>query len=95
MDGQGRLTELLAAADRGDLAAREHLLRVVYDDLHAVAAGQLKQEGAVDRLDATTLVHEAYLRLFGNGSAAWANRTAFLRRGGECDAPHPRGLRTY
>jgi RNA polymerase sigma factor (TIGR02999 family) len=71
------LTQLLAAASAGDAAAQDHLWSAVYDELHRLAHGQLAAEPA-GRLDTTALVHEAYLRLFGQGPAAWTNRGHFF-----------------
>ena len=60
-------TEILNAAARGDPAAAEQLLPLVYDELRRLAAARLANEKAGQTLQATALVHEAYLRLVGPG----------------------------
>ena len=57
------VTKLLKAAHRGDKQAAADLLPLVYDELRKLAAARLAQERAGQTLDATALVHEAYLRL--------------------------------
>lgn len=77
--GQGVITELLAAVDRGDDAARDRLWRTVYDELHAMARQQMVQEGGANTLQATVLVNEAYVRLVGrDGDGRWQNRRHFF-----------------
>jgi len=60
------VTQILAAIDRGEPQAAERLLPLVYDELRRLAAAKLAQEKPGQTLDATALVHEAYLRLAGN-----------------------------
>ena len=57
------VTQALDAVARGDARADEQLLPLVYQDLRRVAAGMLAQERAGQTLEATALVHEAYVRL--------------------------------
>jgi RNA polymerase sigma factor (TIGR02999 family) len=57
------VTRLLEAADRGDKQAAADLLPLVYDELRKLAAARLAYEKPGQTLDATALVHEAYLRL--------------------------------
>src|SRR5437763_8736907 len=57
------VTRVLAAIDQGDPAAAEQLLPLVYDELRQLAAQKLAQERSGQTLQATALVHEAYLRL--------------------------------
>jgi RNA polymerase sigma factor (TIGR02999 family) len=59
------VTRLLEAANRGDKQAAADLLPLVYDELRKLAAAKLAQERAGQTLNATALVHEAYLRLVG------------------------------
>jgi RNA polymerase sigma factor (TIGR02999 family) len=59
------VTELLNAIDQGDGSAAEQLLPLVYDELRKLAAHRMAREAAGQTLDATALVHEAYLRLVG------------------------------
>jgi RNA polymerase sigma factor (TIGR02999 family) len=57
------VTRILSALEAGDAHAAEQLLPVVYDELRKLAAHKLAQERPGQTLDATALVHEAYLRL--------------------------------
>ena len=59
---QGEVTRLLRSLQEGDSAAKDRLVRLVYDELRDIAAGLLCQEGP-NTLQPTALVHEAYLRL--------------------------------
>ena len=61
------ITRILAQIDSGDPAAAEQLLPLVYDELRKLAAAKLAQEKPGQTLQATALVHEAYLRLVGGG----------------------------
>src|SRR3984893_18312985 len=60
------ITRLLEAAASGALRAATDLLPLVYDELRKVAAARMAAEAPGHTLDATALVHEAYLRLVGN-----------------------------
>ncbi|MFO0811547.1 MAG: ECF-type sigma factor [Gemmataceae bacterium] len=74
------LTRLLDAADAGDPHAAAELLPLVYDELRRLAAAKLAGE-ANHSLNATSLVHEAYLRLVSPAkpqAATWANRRHFF-----------------
>src|SRR6185295_18166253 len=70
----------LEAVAAGDPQAGSQLLPLVYNELRQLAARKLAQEKPGQTLDATGLVHEAYLRLVGDaeGGPAWANRRHFL-----------------
>src|SRR6266702_6434373 len=57
------VTRILSAIDQGDQQAAEQLLPLVYDELRKLAAQRLAQEAPGQTLQATALVHEAYLRL--------------------------------
>lgn len=59
------VTQILVAIEQGDRRAAEQLLPLVYDELRRLAAQKLAQEKAGQTLQATALVHEAYLRLIG------------------------------
>jgi RNA polymerase sigma factor (sigma-70 family) len=61
------VTRILAQIDSGDPAAAEQLLPLVYDELRKLAAARLAHEKPGQTLQATALVHEAYLRLVGGG----------------------------
>jgi RNA polymerase sigma factor (sigma-70 family) len=57
------VTQILARIEQGDAAAEEQLLPLVYDELRKLAAAKMAQENPGQTLQATALVHEAYLRL--------------------------------
>ncbi len=57
------VTQILTAIDQGDPSAAEQLLPLVYDELRKLAAAKLAQEKPGQTLQATALVHEAYVRL--------------------------------
>jgi RNA polymerase sigma factor (TIGR02999 family) len=78
------ITEVLDAIAQGDDAAAEQLLPLVYDELRKLAAQRLSGEQPGQTLDATALVHEAYLRLVGPGEARhWDNRGHFFAAAAE------------
>src|SRR5688572_15726302 len=60
------VTRILSQIDAGDPRAAEQLLPLVYDELRKLAAARLAHEKPGQTLQATALVHEAYLRLVGN-----------------------------
>src|SRR5262245_3465706 len=60
------VTRILSAIEHGDRRAAEQLLPLVYDELRLLAARKLAQEKPGQTLQATALVHEAYLRLIGD-----------------------------
>jgi ECF sigma factor len=57
------VTRILSAIEQGDLRAAEQLLPLVYDELRKLAAQKVAQESPGQTLQATALVHEAYVRL--------------------------------
>lgn len=71
------VTRLIDAAAAGDRAAAADLLPLVYDELRKLAAARLSSEKAGHTLNATALVHEAYLRL--TGGQAFESRSHFMR----------------
>ena len=72
------VTELLHAWGAGDAGASEALVPLVYAELRRQAARALRREGEGHTLQATALVHEAWLRLDGQHDARWESRTQFL-----------------
>jgi RNA polymerase sigma factor (TIGR02999 family) len=80
----GELTHFLNAIEVGDSQAAEQLLPRVYDELRRLAASQMAREQPGQTLDATALVHEAYLRLIGpDGVLSFANRRHFFAAAAE------------
>jgi RNA polymerase sigma factor (TIGR02999 family) len=77
-------TRLLHAAAAGDAKAAADLLPLVYDELRRLAAWQMANESPGHTLDATALVHEAYLRLVGqDDTACWQHRRHFVAAAAE------------
>jgi RNA polymerase sigma factor (TIGR02999 family) len=77
------VTRILSAIEQGDPQAAEQLLPLVYEELRKSAAKQMAQEAPGQTLQPTALVHEAYLRLVGNGGGAWDNRRHFFASAAE------------
>jgi RNA polymerase sigma factor (TIGR02999 family) len=77
------VTLILAAIDRGDPRAAEQLLPLVYDELRELASQRLGQEKPGQTLQATALVHEAYLRLVGEQDPGWDGRGHFFAAAAE------------
>ncbi len=73
------MTQLLNGASHGDERAASRLLPLVYEELRRLAAGYLSQERAGHTLQATALVHEAFIRLVGSDDARWQDRAHFYR----------------
>jgi len=74
----GDVTQILDALRGGDREANDRLLEAVYDELRWLAARKLAREKPGQTLQATALVHEAWLRLGGEGGAAWESRAHFF-----------------
>ena len=72
------ITWLLEDWNRGDQSALEELTPFVYDELRRLAAHYLRNERADHTLQATALVHEAYLRLLELREISWQNRAHFV-----------------
>jgi RNA polymerase sigma factor (TIGR02999 family) len=73
------VTRILSAIEQGDPRAAEQLLPLVYDELRKLAAAKLAREKPGQTLDATALVHEAYLRLVGAAEDRnWHGRRHFF-----------------
>ena len=83
------VTRILTAIEQGDPHAAEQLLPLVYDELRKLAALRLAQEKPGQTLQATALVHEAYLRLVASGDASsprdqhWNSRGHFFAAAAE------------
>ncbi|HVC99491.1 MAG TPA: sigma-70 family RNA polymerase sigma factor [Pirellulales bacterium] len=78
------VTGILSAIDEGDPKASEELLILVYDELRRIAAAQLARERPGQTLQATALVHEAFVRLVtGDPTGAWSGRRHFFAAAAE------------
>ena len=78
------VTRILAAIEQGDPRAAEGLLPLVYDELRKLAAARLADEKPCQTLQPTALVHEAYLRLVGDGRLReWNSRGHFFAAAAE------------
>src|SRR5215472_5469427 len=82
-DDMSNAQEILAAIEAGDPSAAEELLVLVYDELRRLAASKLALESAGQTLQPTALVHEAWLRLVGDQSPSFKDRTHFFRASAE------------
>lgn len=73
-----QVTRLLVAIGEGEQHAAEALLPLVYQELRNLAHAQMAREGSPQTLQPTALVHEAYLRLVGDGDVKWNSRRHFF-----------------
>jgi RNA polymerase sigma factor (TIGR02999 family) len=73
-----QVTELLRRWNGGDVAAREALVPLVYDELRRLARYYLASQRSDHTLQSTAIVHEAYLRLAGHDNVHWENRSHFF-----------------
>jgi len=74
----GEVTRILSAIQNGNAHAAKELLPLVYDELRRLAASKLAREIPGQTLQATALVHEAWLRLGGQESKVWNGRPHFF-----------------
>ena len=72
------ITQLLLASSQGDKTALDELLPVVYSELRRLAESYIQRERSDHTLQATALVHEAYLRLVDQRNVDWKNRAQFF-----------------
>ncbi|UCC98408.1 MAG: sigma-70 family RNA polymerase sigma factor [Phycisphaerales bacterium] len=77
------VTRILNAIEQGDARAADELLPLVYQELRRLAARKMSQEPPGQTLQATALVHEAYLRLVGSQDRNWSGRTHFFTAAAE------------
>jgi len=77
------VTRILTAIEKGDAKAADELLPLVYEELRRLAAKKMSQEPPGQTLQATALVHEAYLRLTGPQDHNWSGRTHFFAAAAE------------
>ena len=83
----GDVTRILNAIEQGDARAADKLLPVVYEELRLLAAQKLSQEQPGQTLQATALVHEAYIRLVGEENPNWSSRGHFYAVAAEAMRP--------
>jgi RNA polymerase sigma factor (TIGR02999 family) len=77
------VTRILSAIEHGDRQAAAQLLPLVYDELRQLAAQKLAREAPGLTLQATALVHDAYLRLVGTDDPGWESRGHFFAAAAE------------
>jgi RNA polymerase sigma-70 factor (ECF subfamily) len=75
---QGDVTELLSRWGQGDRAALDEATRIVYGELHRIADGYMRRERGANTLQATALIHEAFLRLVKQDHPNFDNRKKFF-----------------
>ena len=83
MSENTQITQVLGAVARGEAGAAQDLLPLVYEELRRLAEARMAQEGSGHTLQATALVHEAWLRLVKEGDKTWANRALFFAAAAE------------
>jgi RNA polymerase sigma factor (TIGR02999 family) len=81
--GMSDVTRILNAIERGNAKATDELLPLVYEELRLVAAQKLSHEAPGQTLQATALVHEAYIRLVGDEPQNWNSRGHFFAAAAE------------
>src|SRR3954453_16697639 len=75
----GEITVILRQLATGDRSVEQQLLSRAYFELHRMAISRMRREQPGHTLQATALVHEAYLRLCRSGQADWQDRIHFFR----------------
>ena len=80
------VTRILNAIEQGDARAADELLPLVYEQLRLLAAQKLSQEQPGQTLQATALVHEAYIRLVGTEDQSWDNKGHFFKAAARAEA---------
>lgn len=73
-----QITQILARVAEGDTQAPNDLMSMVYEELRRIAHARMISESAGDSMQATALVHEAWLRLGGDDQPTWENRRHFF-----------------
>ncbi|MHC4560213.1 MAG: ECF-type sigma factor [Planctomycetota bacterium] len=86
------VTRILNAIEQGDVRATEKLLPLVYEELRRLAAQKMSQEPPGQTLQATALVHEAYIRLVEAKDQSWNSRGHFFKAAAEA-GPFLQGCR--
>jgi RNA polymerase sigma factor (TIGR02999 family) len=77
------VTRILNAIEQGDAKAADELLPLIYDELRRLATQKMSQESPGQTLQATALVHEAYIRLAGSEGQNWSSRAHFFAAAAE------------
>lgn len=78
VDPMSDVTQILSRVHQGDPEAASELLPLVYDELRRLAASRMAFQPSGQTLQATALVHEAYLKLVGNDQSRWRDRRHFF-----------------
>ncbi|MSU36486.1 MAG: sigma-70 family RNA polymerase sigma factor [Pedosphaera sp.] len=78
-----QVIQILARVQQGDPKAAEELMPLVYEELRGLAAARMAAQPHGHTLQATALVHEAYLKLVGSGKEQWENRRHFFAAAAE------------
>ena len=77
------VTRILSAIEQGDAQATERLLPLVYEELRLLASQKMAQEKAGQTLQATALIHEAYIRLVEGENQSWNSKGHFFKAAAE------------
>src|SRR3954451_170250 len=78
MASPSKVTQLLVEYNKGNQAAIDQLLPLVYAELHRMARRYMRRENTAHTLQTTALIHEAYVRLTGLSPNNWQNRAHFF-----------------
>ena len=89
--GMSEITQILSAIEAGEMRTAEQLLPLVYEELRKLAAARMAQEKPGATLQATVLVHEAWLRLAGSDRQQWRGRSHFFGAAAEAMRLHSWG----
>ena len=84
MNSSNNITQLLSNAAEGEKSAMDQLFPLVYDELRRVSENQLRGERKNHTINATALVHEAYIRIAGNDNINLQNRNHFFVIAAKC-----------
>ena len=87
------ITRMLSRVQERDPKAAEELLPLVYEELRRLAASKMAHQPPGQTLQATALVHEAWLKLPGNSNASWRDRQHFFRTAAEAMRQIAEGFR--
>jgi RNA polymerase sigma-70 factor (ECF subfamily) len=84
MAGSGEITRLLSKAREGDTSARDQLIELVYPDLRRMAGRCMRGERPGHTMQATALLHEAWVELIHDSTIDWQNRAHFFALAARC-----------
>ena len=84
MNNTKNITQLLLSMGKGDKPAVEQLFKVIYNELHRISENHLQGERKNHTINATALVHEAYIKIAGRDELSIQNRSHFFAVASKC-----------